>query len=38
MHNAEVRMYEDPERLQRVQAMYTATEVSVQEFEPGFGV
>lgn len=36
VHNAEVRMYEDPERLHRAQAMYTATEVSVQEFEPGF--
>lgn len=36
VHNAEVRMHEDPERLYRAQAMYTATEVSVQEFEPGF--
>ncbi|KAJ3509073.1 hypothetical protein NLJ89_g5414 [Agrocybe chaxingu] len=34
VHNADVRSYEDPERLYRAQAMFTATQVSIQEFDP----
>ncbi|KAF9568757.1 AAA-domain-containing protein [Agrocybe pediades] len=34
LHNAEVRAHEDPERLHKAQAMFTATEVSIQEFDP----
>ncbi|TFY77944.1 hypothetical protein EWM64_g6069 [Hericium alpestre] len=33
VYNATVRMHEDPDRLFRAQAMYTATEVSLQEFD-----
>ncbi|EJD00736.1 AAA-domain-containing protein [Fomitiporia mediterranea MF3/22] len=36
VYNAEVRAYEDRDRLYKAQAMYTATEVSVQEFDPAF--
>lgn len=34
--NAEVRANEDRDRLYRAQAMFTATQVSVQEFDPQF--
>jgi len=34
VHNAEVRAHEDQERLHKAQAMYTAAEVSIQEFDP----
>lgn len=33
VHNARVRMDEDPERLFKAQAMYTAAQVSIQEFD-----
>ncbi|KAL1747783.1 hypothetical protein HDZ31DRAFT_31149 [Schizophyllum fasciatum] len=36
VHNADVRQHEDLDRLHKAQAMYTATEVSIQEFEPSF--
>ncbi|KAH9941140.1 AAA-domain-containing protein [Epithele typhae] len=36
VHNAGVRHNEDPERLFRAQAMLTAAEVSVQDFDPQF--
>ncbi|THH17583.1 hypothetical protein EW146_g3256 [Bondarzewia mesenterica] len=36
VHNADVRMHEDPERLHRAQAMFTAAEVSIQDFDPQF--
>ncbi|KAI0915549.1 hypothetical protein AcV5_003736 [Taiwanofungus camphoratus] len=36
VHNANVRSYEDQERLYRAQAMLTAAEVSVQDFDPHF--
>ena len=36
VHNATVRVEEDPERLFRAQAMLTAAEVSIQDFEPQF--
>ncbi|RDX41221.1 AAA-domain-containing protein [Lentinus brumalis] len=36
VHNASVRAHEDPERLFRAQAMLTAAEVSIQEFDPQF--
>ncbi|KAI0052664.1 AAA-domain-containing protein [Auriscalpium vulgare] len=36
VHNAEVCRLEDAERLHRAQAMYTATEVSIQDFDPHF--
>ena len=36
VHNASVRSNEDPERLFRAQAMLTAAEVSVQDFDPQF--
>ena len=36
VYNADVRSYEDRERLYRAQAMYTATQVSIQEFDPQF--
>ncbi|KAL5530834.1 YTA7 [Sanghuangporus sanghuang] len=36
VHNAEVRAYEDRDRLHKAQAMYTAAEVSIQEFDPAF--
>ncbi|KIJ58849.1 hypothetical protein HYDPIDRAFT_33761 [Hydnomerulius pinastri MD-312] len=36
VHNANVRVYEDNERLHKAQAMLTAAEVSVQEFDPQF--
>ncbi len=32
--NAEVRRYEDSDRLFKAQAMYTAAQVSIQEFDP----
>lgn len=35
VHNAAVRS-EDPERLHRAQAMFTAAQVSIQEFDPQF--
>jgi len=34
LHNADVRAYEDPERLHKAQAMFTAAQVSIQEFDP----
>jgi hypothetical protein len=34
VHNAEIRAHEDQERLHKAQAMYTAAEVSIQEFDP----
>ena len=36
VHNADVRMHEDPDRLYRAQAMFTAAEVSIQDFDPQF--
>lgn len=36
VHNAHVRINEDPERLFRAQAMLTAAEVSIQDFDPQF--
>jgi hypothetical protein len=36
VHNAAVCQAEDLERLHRAQAMYTATEVSMQDFDPQF--
>nr|VWP00373.1 Threonine dehydratase (EC (Threonine deaminase) [Ganoderma boninense] len=36
VHNASVRINEDPERLFRAQAMLTAAEVSCQDFDPQF--
>ncbi|KZT74624.1 AAA-domain-containing protein [Daedalea quercina L-15889] len=36
VHNAEVRIYEDPDRLFRAQAMLTAAEVSINDFDPTF--
>ncbi|KAI0717585.1 hypothetical protein C8T65DRAFT_571662 [Cerioporus squamosus] len=36
VHNASVRAHEDPERLFRAQAMLTAAEVSIQEFDLQF--
>ncbi|KAI0368432.1 AAA-domain-containing protein [Pilatotrama ljubarskyi] len=36
VHNANVRIHEDPERLFRAQAMLTAAEVSIQDFDPQF--
>lgn len=38
VHNADVRQYEDPDRLYRAQAMFTATQVSIQEFDPQWRV
>lgn len=35
VHNADVMMNEDPDRLYKAQAMFTATEVSIHEFDPG---
>ncbi|EIN04309.1 AAA-domain-containing protein [Punctularia strigosozonata HHB-11173 SS5] len=34
VHNAEVMVHEDPERLYKAQAMYTAAEVSMHDFDP----
>ncbi|KAJ7618497.1 AAA-domain-containing protein [Roridomyces roridus] len=34
VHNAAVRQVEDPERLWKAQAMFTATQVSIHEFDP----
>ena len=34
VHNADVRSHEDLDRLYRAQAMFTATQVSIQEFDP----
>lgn len=36
VHNAQVRMHEDPERLFRAKAMLTAAEVSINDFDPSF--
>ncbi|KAI0059309.1 AAA-domain-containing protein [Artomyces pyxidatus] len=36
VHNAEVCRMEDPERLHRAQAMFTAAEVSIQDFDHPF--
>lgn len=36
VYNADVRQHEDRDRLNKAQAMYTAAEVSIQEFDPGF--
>ncbi|KAH8115640.1 AAA-domain-containing protein [Phellopilus nigrolimitatus] len=36
VYNAEVRAYEDRDRLNKAQAMFTAAQVSIQEFDPGF--
>ncbi|OJT10605.1 hypothetical protein TRAPUB_12904 [Trametes pubescens] len=36
VHNANVRINEDPDRLFRAQAMLTAAEVSIQDFDPQF--
>lgn len=36
VYNAEIRAYEDRDRLNKAQAMYTAAQVSIQEFDPGF--
>ncbi|KAF8992931.1 hypothetical protein BDQ17DRAFT_1253402 [Cyathus striatus] len=33
VHNAEVRSYEDQDRFHKAQAMYTAAQVSIQEFD-----
>ena len=34
VHNADVRSHEDLDRLYKAQAMFTATQVSIQEFDP----
>lgn len=34
VHNANVRAYEDVDRLHKAQAMFTAAQVSIQEFDP----
>jgi ATPase family AAA domain-containing protein 2 len=34
VHNADIRRDEDPDRLFKAQAMYTAAEVSIQDFDP----
>jgi len=36
VHNADVRSNEDVDRLYKAQAMFTATQVSIQEFDPHF--
>lgn len=36
VHNADVRIQEDPDRLLRAQAMLTAAEVSINDFDPSF--
>ncbi|KAI5120735.1 hypothetical protein M0805_006441 [Coniferiporia weirii] len=36
VYNAEVRAAEDHDRLNKAQAMFTAAQVSIQEFDPGF--
>ena len=36
VHNADVRSHEDLDRLYKAQAMFTAAEVSIQEFDPQF--
>ena len=36
VHNAQVREYEDRDRLNKALAMYTAAEVSIQEFDAAF--
>ncbi|KIJ12906.1 hypothetical protein PAXINDRAFT_82111 [Paxillus involutus ATCC 200175] len=36
VHNATVRVYDDKERLHKAQAMLTAAEVSIHEFDPQF--
>lgn len=38
LHNADVRAYEDMDRLYKAQAMFTAAQVSIQEFDPQFRV
>ncbi|THH05437.1 hypothetical protein EW145_g4792 [Phellinidium pouzarii] len=36
VYNAEMRKNEDHERLNKAQSMFTAAQVSIQEFDPGF--
>ena len=36
VRNAEIRAHEDPERLFRAQTMFTAAQVSIQDFDPQF--
>ncbi|KAH9928867.1 uncharacterized protein B0H18DRAFT_874349 [Fomitopsis serialis] len=36
VHNTEVRIHEDPDRLFRAKAMLTAAEVSINDFDPSF--
>ena len=36
VHNANVRFYDDSDRLYKAQAMFTAAQVSIQEFDPQF--
>lgn len=36
VHNADVRFYDDSDRLYKAQAMFTAAQVSIQEFDPQF--
>jgi len=38
VHNAGIRMDEDPDRLYKAQAMLTAAEVSIHEFDPGLRI
>jgi len=38
VHNAGVRMDEDPDRLYKAQAMLTAAQVSIHEFDPGLRI
>jgi hypothetical protein len=38
VHNAGVRMGEDPDRLYKAQAMLTAAQVSIHEFDPGLRI
>ncbi|KAA1479104.1 AAA-domain-containing protein [Dentipellis sp. KUC8613] len=38
VYNANIRVHEDPERLYRAQAMYTAAEVSILDFDAQFRV
>lgn len=38
VHNAAIRMDEDPDRLYKAQAMFTAAQVSIHEFDPGLRI
>ena len=38
VHNAGIRMDEDPDRLYKAQAMLTAAQVSIHEFDPGLRI